>query len=267
MAKQPEQTLLPFLQNRWILFAVSVLLLSTAYLLKQWPLFSFIALIPCFALTDLPKAEEKILEVTEILLFIFGASLFVAFDFDLKYIFAIVALAGLYTLPFVLFLFSRKGGGPLTGHFLILIYWLAGEYVLLKLLVLFNFFPTGVPMFSADMMAARPEWFKWNAQPGYLAVSTWILASNWIGYRLISKPFNVFSFLTFVTLIVAPIGISYFMHSEPIIRDNVFELYRSTPVKEASGYAMHGEWIGRTCVWVSVLVLSFSFVRLKTKKK
>ena len=267
MAKQTDQAQFSFLQNRWILSAASVLLLSGAYLLERWPLLSFIALIPCFALTDLPKAEEKIMEVTEVLLFIFGISLYVAFDFDLKYIFSIVALAGLYALPFVLFLFSRKGGGPLTGYFLILIYWLAAEYLLLKLLVLLNIYPTTVPLFGADMLAARPEWFRWNAQAGYLAVSAWILASNWFGYRLITKPFNIFNFLIFLVAVVGPIGISYLVPSESITRENVFELYRSVSVTETSGYAMYGEWIGRTCAWVSVLVLLFSFVRLKTKNK
>jgi hypothetical protein len=267
MAKQTEQAQLSLLQNRWVLSAASVLLLSGAYFLERWPLLSFIALIPCFALTDLPKAEEKILEVTEILLFIFGISLYVAFDFDLKYIFSFVALAGLYALPFILFLFSRKGGGPLTGHFLILIFWLAGEYLLIKLLVVLNIYLTTVPLFVADMLAARPEWFKWNAQAGYLAVSAWILASNWFGYRLISKPFSIFNILIFLVAVAGPIGISYLVSSESISRENVFELYRSVSVTETSGYAMHGEWIGRTCAWVSVLVLLFSFVKLKTKKK
>lgn len=267
MAKQTEQTSSGLFQNRWLLFAAASLMLSGAYLLEQWPLLCFVALIPCFALTDLPKAEDNIWEVTEILLFIFGISLYIAFDFDLKYIFSVVALAALYALPFVLFLISRKGGGPLTGHFLILIYWLAGEYLLLKLLVLINVFPATTPVFSADLLAARPEWFKWNTQAGYLAVSAWILASNWFGYRLVSKSFSVVNLLIFLIVVAGPIGFSYLSDMQAITRGDVFELYRAEPVKEASGYVMHGEWIGRTCAWVSVLVLLFSFVRLKTKKK
>lgn len=266
MAKKTEQAPTNFLHNRWILFIAGVLLLSGAYWLKQWPLLGFIALIPCFALAEHPKANEKIWELTELLLFIFGISLYVGFQFEIAKIFSVVGLALCFTLPFILFVLSRIGGGPLTVNFLIVIYWLAVEYLLLKLLTALHLDPGTMPVFIADLMMTRPEWLKWNLHAGYLAVSAWILISNWLGYLLISKPFRWIILILLFVVIASPIIYSLLADTSGITRSDVISLY-TTGLQSDSAYSQYGEWIGRTSAWVSVLVLLFSMIRYKTKKK
>lgn len=272
MAKKAEKTeqVLPattgYLHNRWILTIAAGLLLSGAYWFEQWPLLAFIALIPCFALADHPKAAENIIDHTELLLLIFGLAVFVGFEFDLSAIFSVVGLTFLYTLPFILFVLSRIGGGSLTINFLIVIYWLAIEYLLLKGLAGFAIDPASRPVFIGDLMLNRPEWFRWNLQSGYLSVSSWILISNWIGYKLISRPFRWGVLIILILIIFSPIAYSLFISDSGITRTDMLTMYSSGSMGE-SAYSQYGEWIGRTSAWVSVLVLLFSMVRYKTKKK
>lgn len=266
MAKKAEQPAPSLLDNRWILFATGTALLSGAYWMEQWPLLAFIALIPCFAMASHPGAHEKILELTELLLFVFGFALVVGFEFDLSKIFSIVGIALVFTLPFILFVFSRVGGGPLTSNFLIVIYWLAAEYVLLKIISVLQIDPSTYPVFIGDLLMDRPEWFRWDAKTGYLAVSFWILLSNWIGYQLISKPFRWIFLIVFILIIAGPLAFGYWSAAEGITRNDMVTLYVSNETTIPS-YSLHAEWIGRTCAWVSVLVLLFSLIRFKTKKK
>lgn len=272
MAKKAERTEkempIPsgFLQNQWILTISAGLLLSGAYWFEKWPLLAFIALIPCFAIADHPKAAEKLIEHTELLLIIFGIAVFVGFQFDFGAIFSVVGLAFLYSLPFILFVLSRVGGGSLTINFLIVIYWLAIEYLILKGLSVFHIDPGTRPVFIGDFMLYRPEWLSWNLQTGYLSVSMWILISNWIGYVLISKPFRWMVLALMLLIIISPIVYSFFAGGMGITRTDMLMLY-STDTTGVSAYSQYGEWIGRTSAWVSVLVLLFSMVRHKTKKK
>ena len=266
MAKKAEQPPSLLFDNRWILFFTGTALLSAAYWMEQWPLLAFIALIPGFALASHSSAHEKILELTELLLFVFGIALVVGYRFDLSKIFPIVGLALVFTLPFVLFVFSRVGGGPLTSNFLIVIYWLAVEYVLLKIISALQINPGTYPVFISDLLINRPEWFRWDAKTGYLAVSFWILLTNWIGYQLISKPFRWMLLVILILIVAGPLAFGYWSTAVGITRNDMITLYTSNETA-ISSYALHGEWIGRTCAWVSVLVLLFSSIRFKTKKK
>ena len=266
MEKETEKKSSGLLQNQWLLFLLATALLSAAYWFEAWPLLAFVALIPCFAFTDHPKATEKIWEIAEFLLFAFGIALYFGYALDLKFIFPIVGLAALYTLPFILFILSRMASGPLTGHFILIFFWLASEYMLLKLLAFFQWTPGAHPVFLADLFLGRPEWLNWNSQTGYLAASAWILMANWLGYRLVSRPFHWIHVIIYLVIVVGPLASSFWLTAEPITRTEMFSLYASDS-KGESGYAMHGEWIGRTAAWVSALVLLFSVIRNKTKKK
>jgi len=266
MAKETEEPTESLFNNRWLLFILATIFGVCAYWFRQWPVFSLVALIPCFALTDHPKSSN-VWGISEFLLFSFGISLYVGFHFDLSQIFTVVAMAAVFTLPFILFVISRLGGGPLTGHFLIIIYWLALEYITLKILVLFNLFPQSNPVFLADFFLGREEWLKWNGHTGYLSISAWILISNWLGYRTIKGGAARWINLTlFIFVIAVPIAFSYWTDLLPITRNEMFSLY-STDKSVFENYSLQGEWMARTCAWVSVLVLLFSFVRYRTKKK
>lgn len=266
MEKRTEKRPVGFLHNRWLLFFISLFTLTASYWLKTWPLMAFIGLIPCFAFTDSKDASKHLIEVSEFLLFAFGISLFIGYRFNLNYIFSIAGLAALYSIPFLLFILIRKGAGQLTGHFLIILFWLAGEYFMLKILIYLNWLPTTNPVFLADMLISRPDWFSWNTHSGYLSVSAWILVSNWLGYRMIAQSFHWSGILLFVVVLFGPVIFGLWYGSVSIGRSEMIELYSSVNV-QGEGYTLHGEWVGRTAAWVSVLILIFSLIQHKTRKR
>ena len=247
--------------NRWWLFTAAAVLLSAAFIMKLFPVFAFVALAPLFALADGDGKSNGIWENAELILFALFIGFLSAVYFDVSQLLRISLLAILFTLPFILFSVVRGSLGPLTGNFLIILFWLALEYLLLK---------TGQghrAIFLADLLRLKDGWMMWNGQTGYLGASLWILSVSW----LLAKTFlqgriNWIVLLPAIVLLAFPWWYAERSPVGAVSRDQMLTLYNGATSLPAV-YMDRGEWVVRTAAWVSVLVVLFSFVRNRTKKK
>ena len=255
MAKKTESL------NRWWLFAAAVILLVAAFLMKLFPVFAFVAFAPLFVLAGSDGENENRWENAELILIALVIGFFSATMFDVSQLLRMVLLGIVFTMPFVLFSKVRGSLGPLTGDFLIIIFWLALEYLLLK---------SGQgrrTIFLADLIGLKEGWIKWNHHTGYLGGSLWILLVNWLMAKTFLRgKFNGILMMMVLILIAAPLWYAWQHPAEVISRNQMIALYENA-ASGASAYGNRGEWIVRTAAWVSVLVVLFSIVRTRTKKK
>ena len=251
-------------RNVWLLFAISVLLLSAGWLMKSFPLLIFVAYAPLFAISDQAKEKESPWNYLELILLALSISLLCASIFDFSKIILILAQAIVITLAFAGYSFTYQSLGSRTGKFTIIFFWLGLEYLMLALPWREQFF------FLADALQLQSNWWRWNLETGYLTISLWILLVNLILYFAIFKFSQVNWYLVALTalLIIAPIAWSYFqMEGIGIDREDMMALYSAAEYNGSNNYSNRGELIARTAAWVSVLILLLAFVRNKTKKK
>lgn len=247
--------------NRWWLFIAAAALLSAAFLMKLLPVFAFIALAPLFALADGDGKNTNSWENTELILFALAIGFFSSVLFDVTQLLKISLLAITFTLPFLGFSLVRGSLGPLTGHFLVILFWLALEYLLIK---------AGLGrhvILLADLLRLKDGWMTWNGHTGYLGASLWLLMVNWMVYKTFLQGKVNWIFLPVaVALVAAAFWTGARYPQELVTRDQMIALYdggKALPVR----YLERGEWVVRSAAWVSVLVLLFAFVRSRTKKK
>lgn len=88
----------------------------------------------------------------------------------------------------------------------------------------------------------------WVLYTGYQGITLWIWLGGLLLYRTVSDKFN------FITLILGLLIVALPVIFAPGVTENT-TLYAQ------------GEWIGRTAIWVSILILLYSFVKRKTLKK
>jgi len=247
--------------NRWWLFLAGTILLSAAFLMKLFPVFIFFGLAPLFALSA-QASEETIWENTELILLSLAIAFFCSTFFEIAALPKSTALAVAFSLPFLFFAFVRQKMGRLTGTMLIIFFWMTLEYLMLK---------TGLPRsptFLADTLLSHPKWSTWTAETGYLGISLWILTSNWIfSLSLRGSGINWFWIITGILLVAGPLAYSFFRPGEWISRDLMMSAYSDAPSDGSQLYHERGEWIARTAVWVSILVLLVAAVRGKISDK
>jgi len=255
MAKGTDQI------DRWWLFLAAAALLSAAFLMKLLPVFAFVALAPLFRLSDGDGKNTNSWENTELILFALAIGFFSAVFFDVSQVFRLSLLAITFTLPFLAFALVRGTLGPLTGHFLVILFWLAIEYALVKV---------GLGrkvIFLADLLRLKDSWVAWNGHTGYLGASLWLLMVNWMTYKtFLQGRINWIFLLPAIALLVIPWWYGGAHPVEAIPRDQMITLYDGGKELPAV-YVERGEWVVRTAAWVSVLVILFSLVRSRTKKK
>jgi apolipoprotein N-acyltransferase len=246
-----------------MLFAVSAALLAGGWLMKSFPVLIFAAYAPLLAITDRANEKNTPWNHLELILVALFISLVCARFFDFSLIILLLSQAIGFALLFAGYHFACHNLAPRLGKFTIIFFWLALEYLLLKL-------PWRAEMvFLADAVQIQSGWWRWSYHTGYLGISLWILTANLIFYLALFKSgrVNIPIFIIALLFVGLPILYSYFyMNSPGINRAQMIALYSSVDLTPGN-YYNRGEWITRTAAWVSVLILLLAMVRNKIRKK
>lgn len=251
--------LLPYRLQPWFLFISGIFFIVISILWQNFPLFIFVAFAPLFALLDFSWAPIKLYVVALVSLvgllselLLFGANLNTPV---LLYIFLVTGLFAFYAIV-------QQFTGNKLNKFTLLILFTAMEYLLLKVMIQAD------PVFLADILNQRSEWTRWNNSTGYLGVSLWIMGANLIFYQALFKPkkVNMLLFALGVLCIVLPMQYSLHLDYHAVTKADVINLYKGNPLKVHSTYTLQGELISRSGAWVSILIIIFTLIRIKTKK-
>src|SRR6478609_4362406 len=167
--------------NPYLLFVISTTLLSASWLMKSFPLLIFTGIAPLFAITDQVNPKKSFWNFFELILLALSISLFASYLFDTKYIVPVLVQSIVFTCSFVAYSFARQNIGEWLGKYCILIFWLAFEYIFLKLS-----WPTPT-LFLADALLLKVEWLRWTHYTGYLGITVWILVTNLVLYYAFLK--------------------------------------------------------------------------------
>ncbi len=246
----------------FLLFGMSALLFAGGWLMASFPIFIFFALAPLFAITDYADNTEAAWEKMEWALLALTVSFLAAHAFDFSFIVSALVLAILFTLPLIGQVWVRQTLGPHVGKITILFFWLAAEYVLLKI-------KPGSSIFLADTVRLEPNWWRWNVHTGYLGATCWILMTNLLVYQsfLSRNPFQWHWLLMTILFLIGPIAYSYSLDSTPVNRDDMMNLYSGKGLIKDVTYLASGELVVRTAAWLSTLILLFTFVKNQTTKR
>ena len=243
------------------LFLASCLLMTGGWLMASFPIFIFLGLAPLFALTDRATSTTSVWEKMEWVLLALSFSFLASRLFDLSHLVASIAFGILFTLPFIGYVWVKQTLGPQVGKISIVLFWLALEYILLKV-----YAPNSI--FLADALRLQPVWTLWNLHTGYLGASLWILIANLMVYYafLSQNPFRWHWILLALIFIVTPFFSSYFLESAPITRNDMLNLYSENSTTTNVMYLARGEFVVRTAAWVSTLILLFTLIKSQTTK-
>ncbi|NJN41279.1 MAG: hypothetical protein HC811_02595 [Flammeovirgaceae bacterium] len=243
-------------------FLTSAVMLAGAALMKSFPVFVFAGLAPLFAITDHVKDNDRSWIYSELILLSVSFSFFALTFFSFTSLPWIIGQGILLTLCFTLYIFSREQLGEKLPLFIVLIFWLGVEYLLLKLTPLHDF------IYLADFLQLKSAWFTWSQYTGYLGASCWILLCNFIFYQAVfKKELNWTYVFIFSLLVIIPIGLSYFNDYDPVLRKEMISLYTENASINSGTYSSRGELIPRTAAWVGALIVLFSLVKFVTGRK
>ncbi len=243
------------------LFLASALLMTGGWFMASFPIFIFMGLGPIFALTDRATSTASVWEKMEWVLLALSLSFLAARFFELSQLVSSIAFGILFTLPFIGYVWVKQTLGPRVGKVSIVLFWLALEYLLLKI------YPSSSP-FLADALRLQPAWTRWNTHTGYLGASAWILMANlMVYYAILSRnPFRWQWILLAVIFIVSPFISYYFFEPISITRTDMLKLYSENSTTTNVMYLARGEFIVRTAAWISTLILLFTLVKSQTTK-
>jgi len=243
----------------FILFLSGIFLVLVSILWQSFPLLIFIALAPLFALLDFTWSSKRLYFITAVSLIGLLSEL-ILYRFELNtpvllYIFLVSGLFSFYAVAQVLTLNK-------LNKFALVILFIAMEYLLLTLLIQTD------PVYLADILSQKSNWTRWNNATGYLGATLWILCTNLIFYQALLKSRDTNMFLTLLGLlgIVLPILYSLSLDHNAVTKAEVINFYTGNPAKSDNAYTLQGELISRTGAWVSILIIIFTLVRIKTKK-
>jgi len=246
----------------WLLVVAATGLLSAGWLMAPLPVLIFLGLAPLFALADKTDTGRPIVEHLELVLLALGVSLLLhAFLSQGSIVMALVSSI-LFTLSFIAYAWVRQTLGMRTGKITLILFWLAQEYVILKLIG-----EKGI--FLADTLSLQGDWTRWTRHTGYLGSSIWILAVNWCWYQtfLHKDTFHWGWLLVAVILWAGPVVYSFTMSISPITRQDMINLYEGEPGLADVAYLARGELVVRTAAWISALILLFTLVKHQTRKR
>lgn len=247
----------------WPLFFIATGLLIAGWLMKSFPVLILVGLSPLFAIADKSHSEEKFWNYAELILIALALSLLAGHVFQLSYLISAIIQAIGFTLAFVGYAFVHQSLGPRAGKVTIIIFWLAMEYIFLKLQ-----WPLD-NLFLADAVQLKTDWLNWTFYTGYLGSSLWILIGNLFFYLAILKAgrINWAWLIIFLVSLIAPIIFSFTTELKATQREEMIGLYSSSPNVLNSIYLKRGEFIPRTAAWISILIFIFALVKNKTQKK
>ncbi len=245
-----------------LLLAVASALLTGGWLMASFPLLIFLGLAPLFALADRTEKNSPILERMEFVLLALGISwVSYAFFRDQSVVMALVT-AIIITLAFVAHAWVWQSLGIRTGKITLILFWLAIEYVVLKLIP-----ERGI--FLADALHLQYAWTRWTVHTGYLGTSLWILIVNWCWYQsfLHDKSIHWGWFAAGLLLLLGPALYSYSLAEAAVTRQDMINLYGNHQTQSDVTYLARGELVVRTAAWLSTLILLFTFVKSQTAKR
>ncbi len=252
----------PF-NHAWTLFGLAAVLLSAGWLMKPFPILIFVGFAPLFAITDQAKNHVSPWNRFELILLALAVSFFAAVFYDSSFLVFVLVQAIVFTLAFVGYSFAYQSLGSRLGKFTIIFFWLALEYIFLKL-------PwVDQTIFLADAVRLQHNWLNWTHQFGYLGATLWILCVNLIFYMSFfnKRSFNVYLFILAIFMVAAPILISHQIDLNGISRDQMISLYSQDTMESPDQYFKRGELVARTAAWISVLIILLSIVKKQTRKK
>jgi hypothetical protein len=258
MGKEKNKT------NPYVLFLIAAVLVVAAWLMRSFPILVFVALSPLFAIADHAE-EDNIRNKLDLVGVALALGFWAAHFFETSSITWSMFQAIAFTLAFVVYAFARQNLGARLGKLPLVLFWLALEYLFLKLPP----FKTE-SLFLADGLALKPDWFRWTIQTGYIGVSCWILFSNLIFYHAaFQKGFQLPYAIGFCVVVAAPLIYSYTLNEPGIERGTMEALYAhlEQPQDIPAFYLGKGEWTARTAAWISVLIVLFALVKSNTRKK
>lgn len=240
------------LKNPYLLSLLSVILLIVAWVIPNYPFTIFVAFAPLFYLIKDGSYQRGIfIVITLVITLIIVGGIENGYELILPF---------LISLAFIMYSFTHQVLKSRIDLFVIVIFILGFEYVLIKFGGHLN------PVFVADNVP--PEWSSWNLKTGYLGASAWILITNVIFcYILLTqeKTKRIVLVLVFLAIVIIPILFATSMNEQVVTRNDMFALYTREGIL-APVYAKHGEVVARTCAWVSVLLLVFAVIKSKVKK-
>lgn len=255
MPKKPDHSPL-------LLLAASAILLCAGWLMAPFPFLIFLGLAPLFVLSDRTETDSPLLERMELVLLALGCSWVTYAVIREESIVGAIVASIVFTLAFVAHAWVWQSLGIRTGKLTLILFWLAIEYVVLKLTP-----ETGI--FLADALRLQGVWTRWTIHTGYLGGSLWILLVNWCWYQafLQAKSIQWSWFAVGILLLFGPAWYSYVLTESPISRQVMNNAYGNQATQVDVAYLAHGELVVRTAAWLSTLILLFAFVKSQIKKK
>ncbi|QSE98734.1 hypothetical protein [Fulvivirga lutea] len=163
-------------------------------------------------------------------------------------------------------LITRRALSGAMRTVIMVAFWLGGHYLLLKLNPVWAVY---FPFINLDGIFTQ-----WTDHTGLMGITAWVLFANIIIAKSIYNPKGNLliqispSVLIALVIVAIPAFISVFLNDAPVVNfDHMVAFYYGADITEISQqYAERGEWLARTCAWLSVLVLIYSLVKLKTTK-
>ena len=254
--------------KRSLLLILSAAAFAGAQFTPEFPVLAFFALAPMIALMaqspdEQTEAGAPVMEHAEWVLAALASGFVLRSVFLQDTIFTTAVWSVAFALVFALYGFVRRHLGKLTGILPLVLFWLALEYLLLKVQ-----WP-GNGWFLADLLKDQPKWTAWMAAQGYLTASVWILLTNMLAWAAFFRgKVNPLMTIVFVASVGVPIALGYLKPSLTGVIDRQLMMdYYSGAARATGEYARRGEWLGRTSAWVSVLIVLFAVVKRKTSQK
>lgn len=230
--------------------------------MASFPLLIFLGLAPLLAVAESTDKNDSIFEKMELVLLILAIAFMTrAFMHHSSVVMALVSAIG-FTIAFVAHAWVRQTLGIHAGKITLIIFWLAVEYVFLKVV-------SSNGLYLADTLSLQGSWTRWNPHTGYLGSSLWILLVNACWYMAFLQGSGIrFGWMVVGILLMAgPLSYGYTLAGPPITREIMINLYENLPADLDVTYLARGEWVVRTAAWLSTLILIFTFVKHQTKKK
>ena len=175
------------------------------------------------------------------------------------------ALFGLIvSMPFIAYWWIKKLIKNRLGWMTFLLLVPAVEYIAVYL------YPPYAFHFLGSALSGFPDIQTWNGNTGLTGVSAWIVIGNLgVFHVFFEERVTVSRALLFIYLIILlalPIIIStvYYPDMLPIQPAKVAESFMIAAKEGTLDTA--GERFGRSCAWVSVLLITYLFVKLKISK-
>ena len=226
---------------RFILPFLLLAMLSVGGSILSFLIFPSLAFMFAFLVNEEKiKPEIRTAAVGLCLFLIFLSWHYIQYDklpFMFAFIYTLALMAGMEAWRFTV-----SANVNIWGLMNLVVFWIAIEFIMLLWLPFdTSGWMLGVPLINAF---AEGGWMAYTGKAGY---SLWAL----LGGLLLFK-----SFERGKIFIPALAGALLLMVIPALINFNE---------NGTKDFYAQGEWIGRTCMWVSILILIYSFVKRKTK--